>query len=96
MRLPSLLPVLAALALVACGGGSSDPAAPAFTAQFTGSGTPAAANLVRMTPAVVDRDLVRINELDWTRVDRSDELGTTPRSARSWPLRRLPVLSHRS
>lgn len=48
--------------LPGCGGGSSgDPTQPAFTAQFTPSGTPAAANLVRMTQAVVDRDLVRIN-----------------------------------
>lgn len=32
-----------------------------MTAQFTGSGTASSPNLVRMTQAVVDRDLVRIN-----------------------------------
>ena len=51
------------LLLLGCGGGSSsgDPTQPAVSAQFTASGTAAAPNLVRMTQAVVDRDLVRIN-----------------------------------
>ena len=51
------------LLLLGCGGGSSssDPTQPAVSAQFTPSGTTAAPNLVRMTQAVVDRDLVRIN-----------------------------------
>jgi hypothetical protein len=55
--------VLAVLLLLGCGGGSSssDPTQPAVSAQFTPSGTAAAPNLVRMTQAVVDRDLVRIN-----------------------------------
>jgi hypothetical protein len=62
MRVLPVLSILACLPLLCCGGGSSsDPTTPAFTAQFTPSGTPAAANLVRMTQAVLDRDLVRIN-----------------------------------
>lgn len=56
--------MVAVLMLLGCGGGSSssDPIQqPAVSAQFTPSGTAAAPNLVRMTQAVVDRDLVRIN-----------------------------------
>jgi hypothetical protein len=57
-----VLPLLLLPLAAGCGGGSSgDPTQPAFTAQFTPSGTPTAANLVRMTQAVVDRDLVRVN-----------------------------------
>ncbi len=61
MRVRILL--VAVLMLLGCGGGSSssDPTQPAVSAQFTPSGTAAAPNLVRMTQAVVDRDLVRIN-----------------------------------
>ncbi|HET9299447.1 MAG TPA: hypothetical protein VFO11_05840 [Candidatus Polarisedimenticolaceae bacterium] len=55
--------VVAVLMFVGCGGGSSsgDPTEAAVSAQFTPSGTASAPNLVRMTQAVVDRDLVRIN-----------------------------------
>jgi len=56
--------VLAGLLLfLGCGGGSSssDPTQPVVTAQFTPSGTASAPNRVRMTQAVVDADLVRIN-----------------------------------
>ena len=61
MRVRILL--VAVLMLLGCGGGSSssDPTQPAVSAQFTPSGTAAAPNLVRMTQAVLDRDLVRIN-----------------------------------
>ena len=61
MRVRILL--VAVLMLLGCGGGSSssDPIQPAVSAQFTPSGTASAPNLVRMTQAVVDRDVVRIN-----------------------------------
>lgn len=62
MRLRTVPAIVVLFLLAGCGGGSGgDPTQPAFTAQFTPSGTPAAANLVRMTQAVVDRDLVRLN-----------------------------------
>jgi len=61
MRMRVLLVGL--LLLLGCGGGSSssDPTQPAVTAQFTPSGTAPAPNLVRMTQAVLDGDLVRLN-----------------------------------
>jgi hypothetical protein len=56
------LATLACLFSLGCGGGSGgDPTGPAAQAQFTGSGTSSAPNLVRITQGVLDRDLVRVN-----------------------------------
>jgi hypothetical protein len=39
---------------------------------------------------------VKVRDSYWIRVARNDTFGTMPSSTSSWPLRGLPVLSHRS
>ena len=52
------------VAALSCGGGSGgggEPIGTPVTAQFAASGTAPAANVVRLTQAVLDKDLVRVN-----------------------------------
>jgi hypothetical protein len=61
---PRWLPLFLGISVVlapACGGGGSDPVAPAATAQFTPSGTAAAPNGVRLVLASSNADTATLN-----------------------------------